>query len=651
MARHFKSRIKVSPRMRVPTAAAVFLAVVSCLSTGIAPAADVSGTKWFDTNKDGVRDSFEPAIPGWTIYADLNGNQSLDSSDISAVTDINGVYTLRGLSPGTYQIWEVPREGFFQTFPTPATQFNIELVFPDSSVSEPAKAACRTAAHRWEAIIVGDLPNVGSIDDLRISVTAVPIDGPYGTLAQANSRRFRSGSELPYDGFVLCDSVDVDPILADGRFVNVITHEMGHVLGIGVMNGWYDRVNSGGSFTGSDAAREYQSIFGLPSGSLPPCDSASLYSHWNEDAFDTELMSPILEFEWISDPLSRITVGAISDLGYRVNMGAAEPFAKPGKRVKSGGVPFCGGPPVVVPEFVEVSQKAEPKALDTQLRAQVVTIVRSDQLVTGIDFGNSAYSGRATPTPGPTPKPGTPTPTSAASPTVSPTPIPSPTASPLPSASPTPWPSPTPSPSPSPSPTPIPIPICDGQANLVLDGDFEQGSGAWELFDEAFGSPVCGTECSSSIIAYSGSKFLWFGGLPQADHGRAAQTVALPPGTRNIQFQLWLMATVHDPADVLTLTIDGTEVGRWTQQDAVRYGAWTPVSIDVSRFADGSRRAIKFECVTTAASVGNSFLVDRISIQCPGAAQRVVELTIVDTSSLDANGDSVLDAADIMASE
>ena len=624
--------------MRVSTAAGVFLALASAVYTGVAPAADVSGTKWFDTNKDGIRDTSESAIPGWIVYADLNGNQSLDASDISAVTDNQGAYTLRGLAIGTHQIWEVPREGFFQTYPTPATQFNIELVFPDASLTDAAKAGCRAAAHRWEAIIIGDLPNVGSIDDLRISVTAPTIDGAYGTLAQAGPTGIRSGSGLPYEGIVQCDKADVNPAIANGIFVAVVTHEIGHVLGIGTAPGWDNRLNSAGAFTGIDAAREYQRIFRLASNAMPPAGA-----HWSEDVFDSELMTPIIENPSIPDPLSRITVGAFSDMGYRVNMGAAEPFSKPGKRVKSGGAPFCGVLSVT-PHFVDVPpRKAEPKALDTQLRSQVVKITFSTQVVTGINFGNSAYSGV------PTPIPVIPTPTSVPSPTVSPTrsPSPSPTVSPIPTVSPV----PSASPLPSPSPTPFPIPICEGEANLVQDGDFEQGGGAWELVDEAVGSPICGAECSTTISAFSGTKFLWFGGLAQKNHIQASQTVALPPGTRNIQFRLWIMATVDDPSDLLTLSIDGIGISGWTQRDRSRYGAWTPVTLDVSRFADSRPRTIKFDCVTNAASIGNSFLIDQVSIPCPGAAQRVMELTTVDPSPLDANGDSVLDAADILASE
>jgi hypothetical protein len=75
------------------------------------------------------------------------------------------------------------------------SEFDIELVFDTaledgSPVSEKIKQAARDAAARWEQVIIGDLANVGAIDDLQITVQADllsfqdsgPSDGLDGTV-------------------------------------------------------------------------------------------------------------------------------------------------------------------------------------------------------------------------------------------------------------------------------------------------------------------------------------------------------------------------------------------------------------------------------------------------------------------------------------
>jgi hypothetical protein len=50
-------------------------------------------------------------------------------------------------------------------------------------------------------------------------------------------------------------------------------------------------------------------------------------SHWRETVFANELMSGFVESK--GNPLSRMTVASLQDLGYRVNLAAAEPYSLP----------------------------------------------------------------------------------------------------------------------------------------------------------------------------------------------------------------------------------------------------------------------------------------------------------------------------------
>jgi hypothetical protein len=78
---------------------------------------------------------------------------------------------------------------------------------------------------------------------------------------------------------------------------------------------------SNGMFTGANALAEYNSIFNMQATGIPLDSTAG---HWDESVFGTEVMTPLLDPD--SCPLSRITVAALMDLGYTVNLAAADPF-------------------------------------------------------------------------------------------------------------------------------------------------------------------------------------------------------------------------------------------------------------------------------------------------------------------------------------
>ncbi|MFL5780534.1 MAG: SdrD B-like domain-containing protein, partial [Thermoleophilaceae bacterium] len=63
----------------------------------------VSGTRFRDDDRDGVRDAGEPGLAGWTVYVDYNGNGALvpgpEPGEPYAVTDANGDYTITGVLP------------------------------------------------------------------------------------------------------------------------------------------------------------------------------------------------------------------------------------------------------------------------------------------------------------------------------------------------------------------------------------------------------------------------------------------------------------------------------------------------------------------------------------------------------------------------
>ena len=79
--------------------------------------AEITGVKWNDLDKDGVRDAAEPGLEGWTIYIDANNNGEFDPGELSTVTDTNGEYTFDNLPAGSYIVAEVQQPGWGQTSP------------------------------------------------------------------------------------------------------------------------------------------------------------------------------------------------------------------------------------------------------------------------------------------------------------------------------------------------------------------------------------------------------------------------------------------------------------------------------------------------------------------------------------------------------
>ncbi|MGB7415610.1 MAG: leishmanolysin-related zinc metalloendopeptidase [Thermosynechococcaceae cyanobacterium] len=227
------------------------------------------------------------------------------------------------------------------------SSFDIDINFTDSSLSASQRAIFTNAAARWSEIIVEDIPDVsisgfGLVDDVVIDALAVDIDGAGGSngnvLGQAGPTRLRNGSLLPARGMMEFDRFDVDRLEASGRLEDVILHEMGHVLGIGTIWGNLDLVTGqGGSdprFLGAQATAEYNSLFGVNEGSVPVANvggTGTRDAHWRESTFGNELMTGQINSG--INPISRVTIGSLADLGYTVNLGAADPYTPPSSLV------------------------------------------------------------------------------------------------------------------------------------------------------------------------------------------------------------------------------------------------------------------------------------------------------------------------------
>jgi hypothetical protein len=81
--------------------------------------ATIAGRVFEDLNRDGIRQSKEPWLLGWTVFLDDNGNGILDAGERTDVTDSSGRYKFYNLGIGTYRVRLVLQSGWVRTNPDP----------------------------------------------------------------------------------------------------------------------------------------------------------------------------------------------------------------------------------------------------------------------------------------------------------------------------------------------------------------------------------------------------------------------------------------------------------------------------------------------------------------------------------------------------
>ena len=233
-----------------------------------------------------------------------------------------------------------------------AAPFTITVVFL-GGLTTTQKNAFKSAADRWSKVIVGDLPDVviggQVVDDVLIEASGVPIDGPGGILGQAGPTHLRptgtgATALIPAKGRMQFDTADLATMQSNGTLKDVITHEMGHVLGIGTIWGLKGLLNgtagSNPTFVGTNAKKEYGTLKGTGPKPVPVENTGgpgTRNSHWRDTVFVNELMTGFVNSA--PNPISRVTVASLKDLGYKVDMAKAETFELPDLlRLAEGGM-------------------------------------------------------------------------------------------------------------------------------------------------------------------------------------------------------------------------------------------------------------------------------------------------------------------------
>lgn len=255
--------------------------------------------------------------------------------------------------------------------PPPAdTTYSIEIRYYGPDPSPQVRAAFETARLRIESMITADLPatkvnNVNltdantcgvpatvneTIDDLVIYATVKTIDGVGKVQASSGPCLVRSTGKLPVIGRMEMDVDDLTLLASTGRLNAVVLHEMLHVLGFGTI--WDQvspvRLSGAGSddprFNGPLAIQACTSAggssicaAGVPVEScvgIAQCGTGTRDSHWREPIFRAELMTGFIEATNVPMPLSAMTIQSLADLGYSVNVAAADAYKIPGTAIR-----------------------------------------------------------------------------------------------------------------------------------------------------------------------------------------------------------------------------------------------------------------------------------------------------------------------------
>ena len=147
-----------------------------------------------------------------------------------------------------------------------------------------------------------------------------------GTLAQAGICVYRD--EMPRVGMIILDKTSMLELVATPRVVSeIVAHEMGHVLGIGTF--WESGVdyvveNDGYpgypyQHTNANAAHVAYGGGGARARVEDEGGGGTRGAHWDEGVYDNELMTGYIESSDKYNHLSRISLGALADIGFVIN--------------------------------------------------------------------------------------------------------------------------------------------------------------------------------------------------------------------------------------------------------------------------------------------------------------------------------------------
>ena len=256
--------------------------------------------------------------------------------------------------------------------------FNIDLVFLDDFTAAEREMWHRMA-NRWELAIQTELPDYEFsnalviecgdhsirisddelIDDLRIYITKFDEIDPLGRRVDGygGAKIVRRSSSMPIIGCIGIEQEGSTRVISTkGRNYSLWRtglHEIGHVLGIGNIwdrSGMLRGLNADAHFAGPQAIAAFDQAGGTDyQGAKVPTERDG--AHWHSSVLGGEVMAPKGSYA-----LSAITLGALSDLGYSVDLSVADSYVLPpptAAKPVADAVPFCSLEGLPAPVYVD----------------------------------------------------------------------------------------------------------------------------------------------------------------------------------------------------------------------------------------------------------------------------------------------------------
>jgi hypothetical protein len=248
----------------------------------------------------------------------------------------------------------------------PAEDFALELVMVDQGTASQ-NGIITQVAERYESMIglgssdlslssaaevcAPGMPELASepVDDIKVYVMIGPLDGAGNAVAMSGACYVRPGANgwagMPALGAIVLDEADVAQLEADGVLEAVVTREMARALGFS-RTAW----NAHGFLQNPSLPEEPDADTHMNAplvvaafnaaggegyaGAKVPLENGAMEgisdAYWRASVFGNEVMTPYVTGD--SQPLSRITLEALYEVGYELDVTMADPFTLAGAR-------------------------------------------------------------------------------------------------------------------------------------------------------------------------------------------------------------------------------------------------------------------------------------------------------------------------------
>jgi len=228
-----------------------------------------------------------------------------------------------------------------------AERFALDLVFPNGASDKLAQAAAQ-AAYRWSDIIRTNYNSTAIVEagrrfcrynltreyvvrDMLVIVLVEKLDGLNNIYAQGGVCAVDAVGN-PRMGIIRIDADDLPMLQAMDDLSVLLTHELGHCLGLGTL--WDARKLMSPEpirpivYEGKQGNLGHQEVGGDGENALVEDEGGpgTARVHWKESVYGEELMTSTHSSSAV---VSVMTIRALIDLGYQVDLSQADHFEVP----------------------------------------------------------------------------------------------------------------------------------------------------------------------------------------------------------------------------------------------------------------------------------------------------------------------------------